>query len=125
MDRIQVVKLTDGMEIITKVKKQGTSYRLIQPMTFEIISRGEHAGLALHFWLPIQLIDKNEVVIAPKDIIFSIEPTKEFKEYYLSVIKRMDEMIAAKDAMKELSPSEVGNLMVAMDTLPATGTIKH
>ena len=62
MDNIKIIKLQNGEDIVGTVTANGVQYYDIEePMSFEIDYRGNHSGLVMRHWLPVQLLKKNYI----------------------------------------------------------------
>ena len=123
---IRIVRLQNGEDIVANIiNKDSGGYTVQEPMTVNIDYRGREAGLVMHHWLPVQLVKKNEIDLADKDIICMVEPADEFCEYYLSTVERIKELLSAKNLVDSLDDEEVNNIMDAFEEMDNHGITLH
>jgi hypothetical protein len=123
---IRIVRLQNGEDIVANIiNKESGIYTVQEPMTVNIDYRGKEAGLVMHHWLPVQLVKKNEIDLADKDIICMVEPAEEFCEYYLSTVERIKELLSAKNLVESLDEEEVNNIMDAYEEMDNHGITLH
>lgn len=98
MNNIKVVRLLDGTDIVSVIDELRTGeFLFINPMEFQIQIRGMVSHITLAPYLPIQFVEKNEVVILSKDIVFMTTPKEEFAEYYENSIDQLSENSVEED----------------------------
>lgn len=56
-------------------------------------------------WLPHQYFSKDEVDIWQDDILFIVEATESFKNYYVEMIHKLDNLISATSILDKLKDS--------------------
>lgn len=80
---IKIARLYDGTDVVSEVNEivEG-EFLFTNPMAFNIQNRGISSHITLAFYLPQAFIEKNEMVLAKKDILFFVTPKEEFCEYY-------------------------------------------
>lgn len=98
----RIVRLQDGSEIIANVTEiMEGQYVLETPMEFDIQhSRSGVMHIILQHFLPHKLVEKNEVMLDKKDIVFITMPSPDFSEYYLTQVESI------KEQEKDLSKYE-------------------
>jgi hypothetical protein len=98
----RIVRLQDGSEIIANVTEiMEGQYVLENPMEFDIQhSRSGVMHIILQHFLPHKLVEKNEVMLDKKDIVFITMPSPDFSEYYLTQVESI------KEQEKDLSKYE-------------------
>lgn len=98
----RIVRLQDGSELIANVTEitEG-QYIFEDPMEFELqYSRTGVMHIVLQHFLPHRLVEKNEVMLDKKDIIFITVPSSDFKEYYNTQVTNLKEQEKEKDISK-------------------------
>ena len=109
---IKIVRLLNGEDIIGNVTTMQTGvYNVEEPMTVGIEYRNKEAGLMMHHWLPVQLIEKNEIIIENKDILGILEPNNDFCEYYLNTVEKIKDLLKAKKMIDGMDDEEVESIM--------------
>jgi len=86
-------------------------------MTVGVEYKNREAGLVMRHWLPIQLVKKNETILADKDIICMFEPADDFCEYYENTVEKIRDLIKAKNLVDNFTDEEVNNIMDAFEEL--------
>ena len=109
MNNIKVVRLLDGTDIVSVIDEIRTGeFLLINPMEFQVQVRGQASHITLAPYLPFQFVEKNEVVIYAKDVVFSTTPKEEFAEYYETSVEQLLE----NDNEEEPLPEKIKDLMI-------------
>ena len=116
MNKIQIIRLKNGDELIANVSVTGTNYLLEEPMLFMLDGRGNRGQLMMQHYLPVQLLKKNEINISLSEIFAVMEPDDEFAEFYQNQIERMKMLMKAKD---ELSNGEEINMESILESYEA------
>ena len=104
MNNVKIVRLTNGIDAIGTIEEilEG-KYVLTDPMEFNIQYKGEVSHIVMHHFLPVLLVEKNEVVLDSKDILFITTPKSDFTEYYQNSVERSKEMAIEENSFhKEL-----------------------
>jgi len=90
-------------------------------MLVQMHLQGNHMGLVLQHWLPIQVIQKNETNISIKDILCFIEANEDLIEYYLNSVEKIKNLFSARDALDnqdiEDIEDEMESISLAMEEL--------
>jgi hypothetical protein len=80
---VQIVRFKDGLDIITDINPtQADEMELSAPMMFEI----RNQNLLLQQWIPMALIKNDNVRINKSEILCTMEPNDDFKDYYVNAI---------------------------------------
>jgi len=126
MDNIKIVRLKNGEDIIGQLTANGmNSYDVVEPMSIGLDFRGKEVGLMMRHWLPIQLIKKNEIVLDKNNILCVIEPADEFCEYYTNTIKKIQDLLKAKQIVNEMSDEEINDALEHFEELNHDGNTLH
>jgi hypothetical protein len=107
MSNVKLVRLQNGSDIIgvTEEIMEG-HYLLINPMLYDVKNRGAISHIMLKFFLPIQLVERNEVILNNKDIVFITTPSDEFVEYYENSVENL-KRIETEDNFQEEVQTEL------------------
>ena len=92
---IQIVRFKDGLDIITDTNYINNIVNLKDPMIFQI----RNQNLVLQQWLPLAVIKQSNVTIDSSEILCTMEPNEDFKEYYVNTVKEMQ--VELKNIKKE------------------------
>lgn len=123
---VKIVRLQNGEDIIGFVtSKENGSYDVVEPMAVDVQLQNNQAGLVMRHWLPVQLVKKNEIVLADKDILCMIEPADDFCEYYTNTVEKIRELLKAKKLVDSLDEEEIENIMNAFEELNHDGNTLH
>jgi hypothetical protein len=117
-NNIRIVRLQNGEDIVGYVtSKEDGHHEIVEPMTVGVEYKNREAGLVMRHWLPIQLVKKNETILADKDIICMFEPADDFCEYYENTVEKIRDLIKAKNLVDNFTDEEVNNIMDAFEEL--------
>lgn len=128
MTNIKIIRLLTGEDIISTIEEtESGEYLLSQPMFFEIEYRNQTSHISMSHFLPVQMIQKNEVVIYFKDVMFMIDPTDEFAEYYNNSVDKLKGLFELRDSLMENPSGEPNPKMIEflLDSLDPKEYIKH
>lgn len=93
---IRIVRLNDGEDVIADMleDKAKNKITLQNPMSlmFKRMSFGKSA-FVLTPWLPVELLNDNCVQIGKENIVMTIEPKDSVKDYYLSLVEEVNELM--------------------------------
>jgi hypothetical protein len=87
----------------------------MEPMSVNVVMKGQESGLVMSHWLPVQLIKKNEIKINSRDVLTVIEPNDEFAEYYTNTVEKIKMLLKAKNDTDEMTDEEIEDIMDAME----------
>jgi hypothetical protein len=118
MNTIKIVRLKNGEDIIGNVTANGIQYYDIdEPMAFEVDYRGNHSGLIMRHWLPVQLLKKNHIQLNSHDVLCVLEPDDEFSEYYLNTVEKVNRLLDAKATVKNMTDEEIQEIVDEFNTM--------
>ena len=118
MNTIKIVRLKNGEDIIGDVTANGVQYYDIdEPMAFEVDYRGNHSGLVMRHWLPVQLLKKNQIQLNAHDVLCVLEPDDEFSEYYLNTVEKIKRLLDAKSTVKNMTEEEIQEIVDEFNTM--------
>ncbi len=115
MNTIKIVRLKNGEDIIGNLNLINDEYEIMEPMSVNVVMKGQESGLVMSHWLPVQLIKKNEIKINSRDVLTVIEPNDEFAEYYTNTVEKIKQLLKAKNLADEMTDEEIEDIMDAMD----------
>jgi hypothetical protein len=103
MNNVKIVRLQNGDDIISTTEEiiEG-QYLLTDPMLFDVTNRGPTSHIMLSFFLPAQLVKKNEVILSSKDILFITSPSDDFIEYYENSVDSLKKMETENEFQEEM-----------------------
>jgi hypothetical protein len=126
MDNIKIVRLKNGEDIVGQLTANGiNAYDITEPMYVGLEFQGRELGLVMKHWLPIQLIKKNETVLEKQDILCVIDPADDFCEYYVNTIKKVQDLIKAKNMVQEMTDEELDEALEHFQDLIHDGNLLH
>ena len=99
---IKIARLYDGADVVSEVDEivEG-EFLFTNPMAFSIQNRGIASHITLAFYLPQAFIEKNEMVLSKKDIMFFLNPKEEFCEYYENSVNEYYEVEKEDEPLSE------------------------
>ena len=109
---IKIVRFTDGLDVICDCDFISDDViEIIDPMLFEI--RG--VNLMLQVWLPMAVVKHNSVMISMENILCLMDPTEDFKEYYINTVTKLNEeskkekeVILTDEVLSAFEEKEIG-----------------
>ena len=115
MNTIKIVRLKNGEDIIGNLNLINDEYEIMEPMSVNVVMKGQESGLVMSHWLPVQLIKKNEIKINSRDVLTVIEPNDEFAEYYTNTVEKIKMLLKVKNDTDEMTDEEIEDIMDAME----------
>lgn len=111
MDEIKIVRFKDGMDVICFYETLNNEFvNVKEPMMFEI----RNMNLLMQQWLPIAMIKDNQATVKHEDILCVMEPSEDFKEYFLTTVEKINQSI-----QKKKNPSNKDEKEYMMEVLSA------
>lgn len=107
MEKIQVIKLYNGDEIVGFIEQFDEEITIKDAFQFFLKTdrTGSHT-IAMDYWLPVPLIKQNKTTIGKDNIVAIMDPSDDFKEYYEnaldSVQKSKETKVVDEDKFKML-----------------------
>ena len=115
MNTIKIVRLKNGEDIIGNLNLINDEYEIMEPMSVNVVMKGQESGLVMSHWLPVQLIKKNEIKISPCDVLTMFEPNDEFAEYYMNTVEKINDLLKAKNLADSMTDEEIEDIMDALE----------
>lgn len=118
MEKIQVIKLYNGDEIIGFTEDFGDKIVIKEAFQFflKIDKNGLH-NIAMDYWLPVPLVKDNEATLSRKEIIAIMEPSDDFKEYYENALDSVQKTKEVKDKMDLMEDNSEDKLKLLLEAL--------
>jgi hypothetical protein len=91
------------MDVICDYEDLGSQKILLtNPMSFEVHNKGNVKHILMDHFLPAELLERNEVVISPNEIMFTLSPNEEFTEYYENSVENLKRLDAESEFEQEV-----------------------
>ena len=116
MENIKILRMKSGYDLIGFVSEDLThQVHIKKPMKISITvdPRDQQQFFVIQNWLPHQYFSRDEVDIWLDDILFIMEATESFKEYYVEMVHKLDKLITAVSVMNSIDNHE--EVLDAMD----------
>jgi hypothetical protein len=118
MEKIQVIKLYNGDEIIGFTEDFGD--KIVIKEAFQFFLKADKTGLhtiAMDHWLPVPLVKENEATLPRDKIIAIMEPSDDFKEYYENALDSVQKSKEEKDKLDLIDNGSEDKLKMLLDAL--------
>ena len=126
MDKIKIVRLKTGDDLIGTVTLKDGMVEIHEPMVVDIDYEGRSgADLLMSHWLPYRLIKDKEVQIDKSDVLFIASPDDDFAEYYKHTVEKINKLLNYKAATDQMDEEEMGQVNAAMDQMNSPGCTIH
>jgi hypothetical protein len=116
METIKILRMKSGYDLIGFVSDE-TNFQIHikKPMKISITvdPRDQQQFFVIQNWLPHQYFSSDEVDIWQDDILFIVEATESFKDYYVEMVHKLDKLISAVKIMDNYEDHE--EILDAMD----------
>lgn len=118
MEKINIVRLKEGCDIITSIDLVKGEYLVKNPMVVDLHYRkgSPKPELILTNWLPVPIIKDNSASISVDEVVCIMEPNEILAEYYTNLVSRSVEFLTS-DVVEESSESELQELAEALQEL--------
>jgi len=121
MNNVKLIRLHNGDDIIATYEIKEDTVIVSEPMLVQMHLQGNHMGLVLQHWLPIQIIKNNQTTISSKDILCFIDANDELVEYYINSVEKIKSLFSAREALDnqemEDIEDEMESISLAMEEL--------
>ena len=119
MERVQVIKLYNGDQIICYAEEEKEQIIVRKPLQFYLkIDRSGSHNISMDFWLPYPVTKTNIASIKKDQIIAVLDPSDDFEEYYENALE-------ALDSSKEEAESLGINPSAAITCVKPSGTVSQ
>ena len=116
METIKILRMKSGYDLIGFVSEDLIhQVHIKKPMKISITvdPRDQQQFFVIQNWLPHQYFSRDEVDLWQDDILFIMEATESFKDYYVEMIHKLDKLISAVKIMNGIEDHE--EILNAMD----------
>lgn len=114
MQVVKMIRLKNGEDIIAQVSDDGICYQIFDAMSVAVEYKGKATGIAMTYWLPVQLIKNQPVDLQYADILTTMDPNDALIEYYESTVERFHELLHAKEVADSMSDEELQDAFESM-----------
>ena len=114
MQVVKMIRLKNGEDIIAQVSDDGICYQIFDAMSVAVEYKGKVTGIAMTYWLPVQLIKNQPVDLQYADILTTMDPNDDLLEYYEGTVERFHELLHAKEVVDAMSDEEMQNAFESM-----------
>jgi hypothetical protein len=113
---VKLLRLKDGIDVICDcIFEKDNKIMIDSPMLFEL--RG--MNLVLQQWLPAAVMKGDSVEISSSDVLFTMEPTEDFEEYYINAMvklknedRKANEVELNDEVMAAFEEKEIGKSLL-------------
>ena len=121
MDEVKIVRFKDGMDVICFYETLNNEFvNIKEPMMFEV----RNMNLVMQQWLPIAMIKDNHTTVKQEDILCVMEPSDDFKEYFQTTVKKVNDSIKKKSSTTDEEKEYMMEILSAMDEMDNIKNIK-
>jgi hypothetical protein len=109
MENIKIIRMKAGYDLIGFVSEDLThQVHIKKPMKIgiQVDPRDQQQFFVIQNWLPHQYFSRDEVDIWQDDIMFIIEATESFKDYYVEMLHKLDKLITAVSIMDSIKDND-------------------
>lgn len=134
MEQIKILRMLSGEDIVAEVVENARGYIVKNAFQFHIKTnqRTYKETVVLDHWLPVSLLQKNEVFLPLDKILFAVEPSDSFSEFYTNT-KNMIADVKENDMSSydessyddKLSDEEMNYILDNMESLYGDGSKKY
>ena len=114
MQVVKMIRLKNGEDIIAQVSDDGICYQIFDAMSVAVEYKGKATGIAMTYWLPVQLIKNQPVDLQYADILTTMDPNDDLLEYYEGTVERFHELLHAKEVAESMSDEELQDAFESM-----------
>ena len=114
MQVVKMIRLKTGEDIIAQVSDDGICYQVFDAMSVAVEYKGKATGIAMTYWLPVQLIKNQPVDLQYADILTTMDPNDDLLEYYEGTVERFHELLHAKEVAESMSDEELQDAFESM-----------
>ena len=116
-NNIKIVRFKDNLDVVCFMEElENNKFSLIDPLIFEI----RNSNLVMQQWLPVAMIKENKTVVNGNDILCTMEPEDEFREYYMTTVEKLNESKLPKTKSKDEEKELLIGIMEALNEMDNT-----
>ncbi len=115
MDKVQVIKLYNGDQIICHAQEEKEQFIIKDALQFYLkIDRSGAHNISMDFWLPFPVTKNNTATIKKEQIIAVLDPTNDFEEYYENALETLEKSKELESSIDEESEDRLKLLLEAL-----------
>jgi hypothetical protein len=124
MNNTKMFRLRSGEDVITQIiSETKQTYTFKSPMAIRVRteSRTDKDYVDMHYWLPYQILLKNEIELSKNEIQFEMIPSDSIVEFYDNQIYSMqekEELREALDTLENAHDTREDSLLTILRALP-------
>lgn len=113
---VQIFRMVTGEDIICAYHKlDSNTYLFIDPMMMMVKFKGKDSTVLMEYWLPIEVVKTNSVVVGSEKIITSFEPKDSLKEYYLNLADKLHISLERIKTVENMDTEEMIEILEAIE----------
>lgn len=118
MEKIQVIKLYNGDEIIgfTEDFEDKVVIRDVFQFFLKTDRTGSHT-IAMDYWLPVPLVQDTQATLLKDKIIAIMEPSDDFREYYENALSSVQKTKDLKDKLNVMEDGPEDKLKLLLEAM--------
>ena len=108
-ENIKIIRLKNSEDVIGFVTDLDDSrFKIRTPMIIDVRNSMDNSQsmFVMKSWLPHQLIEDNEAIMFTDDILFMMQPTTEFCNYYEEMIDKLTQLLKMESVLETLGPEQ-------------------
>lgn len=104
MNDVKILKLESTEDIVCFYEELDNKAKISNPLNvyIEYNVKQKSQNLVMNYWLPVNLVDNQEVIIDQSRILAVMDPKPEFKEFYLNFISAKQNSLFDEPENEEL-----------------------
>ena len=115
-NNVLIFRMITGEDIICSYHKMDSkTYLFLDPMMMMVKFKGKDSTVLMEYWLPIEVIKSNSVVVGSEKIITSFEPKDSLKEYYLNLAEKLHVSLERIKIVENMDTEEMVEILEAME----------
>lgn len=115
MERVQVIKLYNGDQIICYAEEDKKQFIIKKPLQFYLkIDRSGGHSISMDFWLPYPVTKTNTAFINKDQIIAVLDPSDDFEEYYENALNTLERSKQLDDTIEGENEENLKLLLEAL-----------
>jgi hypothetical protein len=114
---VRILKMVDGKDVICFLEKISViEYKLYAPMLVAVKYNGPASSIILKNWLPIEVVEYNDISVNATMVVGIYRPNKSLSEYYVNSAKDLQRSLDQKSKLNEMEdPEEMMDILRAME----------
>ena len=115
MERVQVIKLYNGDQIICYAEEEKEQIVVKKPLQFFLkIDRSGAHNISMDFWLPYPVTKSNTASIKRDQIIAVLDPSDDFEEYHENALDALEKSRESDSSFEDENEDKLKVLLEAL-----------